>query len=133
MSKGSGRRPGEGYEDAHERIFGKKEVQKGRYIQDPITHKLIPAAKYQAQEEGANAPVVHGDMDSFVSPIDGTLIDDRGKLRRHNAAHGVTNSADYSPEYLKRQRDKNGPTNREAKQERVNALKKAMHEHGIVH
>lgn len=44
--KGSGRRPGEGYEDAHARIFGEKKRE--RYVPPPID-----SAQQQAQDQGS--------------------------------------------------------------------------------
>jgi hypothetical protein len=134
MSKGSNRRQGVGFEDNHEAIFGKKEVVRGRFIQHPTSGKLIPAAEYVRPDTNQSAYVM-GDLQGFVSPIDRTLIDDRGKLRRHNKKHGVTNSADYSPAHfdkkqlaMKNEREGNTP---QAKQERVELIKRSMQEKGM--
>ena len=35
MSKGSDRRPGEGYGDKYAQIFGDKPIKRGSYVQDP--------------------------------------------------------------------------------------------------
>ena len=129
MSKGSNRRPGGGFEDNFDNIFGKKEVQRGRFIQHPETGKLIPAADYVRPDTNQSAYVM-GDIVGFVSPIDRTLIDDRGKLRRHNAKHGVTNSADYSTEHFKkheiRMKNEREGNTAQAKQERVAVIKRAI-------
>lgn len=74
------------------------------WVQDPDTGKLIPKEKYRRR--GPDSAYIQGDLEGVRSPIDGTLLDDRGKLRRHNAKHGVTDSRDYSEEYSKQQRDK---------------------------
>ena len=73
------------------------------WVQDPVTHKLIPKADYHGHE--TNAPVVHGDIEPFISPITKEVISDRGQLRRHNKKHGVTDSRDYSPEFMKSRSD----------------------------
>ena len=134
MSKGSNRRPGKGFEDRFAEIFGDKPVQRGRFIQHPETGKLIPADEYVRPDTTKSAYVM-GDINPFVSPISKELIDDRGKLRRHNKRHGVTNVADYSPDHFKkaeinRKNEREGRT-AQAKRERVETIKAAMHKHGM--
>ena len=73
-----------------------------RYIQHPITLKLIPADEYERPKERGH--FVQGDVQSFVSPIDGSVISDRKKLREHNEKHRVVNAAEFSPEYCERVR-----------------------------
>ena len=92
--KGSGRRPGIGFSANYKggRVKG------GSWTQDPVTGKLVPKGDFVPQTH--NAPAVHGDMQSFVSPITKELITCRGQLRRHNKKHGVTNSADYSADFM---------------------------------
>lgn len=69
---------------------------------------------------------IQGDIESFVSPIDGSVISDRSHLRAHNKRHGVTNVADYGPDWFGRKRKEreavlNGTTT-EAKRSRRAAL-----------
>ena len=45
---------------------------------------------------------VHGDIEPFRSPLDGSVVSDRGQLRRHMAKHGVVPAADYSTEYYQK-------------------------------
>lgn len=71
-----------------------------RYIQDPKTGKLILAHLYRRASEPSL--YIHGDIESFVSPIDGSTISDRAQLRKHNEKHGVTDSRDYGPEWFGR-------------------------------
>jgi len=129
--KGSNRREGKGFEDSFDKIFGNKTIERGRYIQDPTTGKLVKASEYDRPTPAIEYAAVHGDFDSFVSPIDHSVIDDRGKLREHNKRHGVTNAADYSPEYLASRRKQAQPTRQELKQERFHAIRKSLHQHGI--
>ncbi len=96
MSKGSKRRPGTNYSANYK----SSRVKGGSWVQDPETGKLVPKSEYVRPV--VDAPAVHGDFKEFVSPITKELIDDRGKLRRHNIKHGVTNSADYSEQYLQK-------------------------------
>lgn len=131
MSKGSKRRNGTGYEDEHERIFGKKAPSKGgQFVQDPTTHKLVPKAEYIPPERSA---AIHAEFEGFKSPIDGAHITDRAQLRAHNKKHGVTDSRDYSVGYYEnkqkeRERSMSSSTT-EQKQERINTIKRAIHQH----
>lgn len=54
----------------------------------------------EIQTTRSSGHFVHGDLQPFVSHVDGSEISDRRQLREHNRRHGVTNSADYSPEYM---------------------------------
>jgi hypothetical protein len=38
---------------------------------------------------------IHGDIESFVSPVDGSVISDRKALREHNKRNNVVNSAEF--------------------------------------
>jgi hypothetical protein len=73
-----------------------------RWIQHPITHELVPRDEYV--RPSAQTHAVHGDIQPFISPIDRTLISDRGQLREHMRVHNVTHADDYSPEYLAKKR-----------------------------
>jgi len=66
---------------------------------DPVTD----TSSFVPVDEAARASSGHfvqGDIESFVSPIDGSVISDRAQLRAHNARHKVVNSAEFSPEWL---------------------------------
>jgi len=133
MSKGSDRRPGNGFEDKYSAIFGEKPIKRGSYVQDPKTGKLVPRGTYERAE--VNAPAVHGDVADFVSPISRELITDRAQLRRHNEKHGVTNTADFSSAYIaerarKRQSESLGTT-AQAKKERMNLIRSELDKRGL--
>ena len=104
-----------------------------RWIQDPKTGKLVPQDQYHGTEP--NRLYVLGDIQPFVSPIDGTLISSRSKLRDHNNRHGVTNSSDYSPEFLakrKKARDDEITGNtKKAQQERRQLIDETLRRNGI--
>ena len=59
-----------------------------RYIQDPVTLKLVPAHEYRRPEP--SAPQVLPDIAPFRSPVTGEEITSRPQLREHNRRHGVT-------------------------------------------
>jgi hypothetical protein len=101
-----------------------------KWIQDPITRKLIPAQEYRAAKE--NLHYVHGDLESFVSPIDGSVISDRGHLRAHNKKHGVTNPRDYGQDYFEKKayerQDALKGTSKKARAERIEDIQRAFYD-----
>ena len=75
------------------------------WIQDPETGKLIPREEWYGPRQTSAA--VHGTIEPFRSPIDDRIISDRAHLRDHNRQHGVTDSRDYSHEFMvKRSNDR---------------------------
>ncbi len=65
------------------------------WVQHPITHKLIPKDEYVRP---TNMHAIHGDIDPFVSTVDGSIIDSRKKLREHNVRFGVVSQAEFGTE-----------------------------------
>lgn len=59
-----------------------------RYIQDPVTHKLIPAEEYYSSPT-VEAPRVLGDIQPYKSMITGEMITSRSKHREHLRQHGM--------------------------------------------
>lgn len=101
------------------------------WIQDPVTLKLIPKDEYYARETGKRLQIM-GDITPFVSPVTGEVIHSRAQLREHNLKHGVTNIADYSPEFFaKKAKERNelltGKSNRDC---RINTILQAIQDHG---
>lgn len=70
-----------------------------RWRQDSKTGKLIPIDEAARRHDGV---AVHGDIQSFVSPIDGTVITDRKQYREHCEKHNVVPSAEFTPEFYRR-------------------------------
>jgi hypothetical protein len=69
------------FREGHERIFGNKPVQRGRFIQDPETGKLIPAHEYRQRDE--SKLIVHVDnWDAYESPSTGKVISNRKQRDR---------------------------------------------------
>lgn len=60
-----------------------------RYIQDPITHKLIPAEEWYANRTEPNAPMVMPDLQPYRSMVTGEEIGGRRQHREHLKAHNV--------------------------------------------
>lgn len=73
-----------------------------RWRQDRETGKLVPIDEAAARKDAGVA--IHGPIESFVSPLDGTVITDRGQLRDHMKQHNVVHSAEFSPEFLEEKR-----------------------------
>lgn len=133
--KGDKRRKGTGYAESYGRIFGKEQIKGGRYIQDPVTHRMVPVAEYDFHDDDCSAPSVLRPIDPFVSPVDGSVISDRSHLRAHNKRHGVTNVRDYGEGWFERRgKEKYAEsqgTTRVAKKERIEAIKHALYKHGV--
>ena len=93
-----------------------------------IDGKLIPKEDYRGNNVRGPDTHVMPDIEPFKSPVTGEMITTRPQLREHNKVHGVTNSADYGPnfEYIKNRRKEIERTQqREGKAERIEALKQA--------
>ena len=98
------------------------------YVQDPKTLKLVPKDEYYASESENKANyAIHGEIEPFISPVDGTLIDDRAKLRAHNKRNNVENVADADVSYMKQryQEGKRAQARRD-KEDRQNILKNLL-------
>ena len=70
-------------------------------------------------------------MEPFKSHVDGSIISDRRQLKEHNQRNGVTNSADYSSDFMNQRRNSLGAAqDRTAKKERIEALQQTMRTKG---
>ena len=103
------------------------------YVWDKATGELV--LKSEHRPFVPDAPVVHGDIEDFVSPITKEVIHDRGQLRRHNKRHGVTDSRDYSPEYIAKRSnerdDRMTGNTKAARAERVEIINRELKRHGV--
>ena len=71
-----------------------------RWRQCQQTHKLIPIGEWNQDVNGrGGSATIFGDIESFVSPIDGTVISDRKQLREHNKRNNVVSADEFTPEY----------------------------------
>jgi len=109
-------------------------MTKRSWVQDPITHKLIPKGEYQ-RPSSDGSPYIQGDTDAFISPITKEVITGRKKLRDHMKEHGVTDSRDYSAEYVHKRRvsrenEMTGNTE-QARQERRELISRELDKQGI--
>jgi hypothetical protein len=103
------------------------------WVHHPITGKMVPKADFT--REKVSFAAIHGDIEAFVSPVDGSIISDRTHLRDHNRRHEVTNVADYGPDWFARRgkekyREQQGTTPAQ-KRERREAINRTMREKGM--
>ena len=127
------------YKAGYARIFGNRtRAETGSWVWHPVTMELIPKSEY-VRPDHLRAPMIMKGLEEFRSPIDGSMISDRSKLRAHNARHGVTNMADYGDRggasYFEKkaaQRDAvlKGDTP-QAKRERRDEINETLKRHGI--
>jgi hypothetical protein len=45
---------------------------------------------------------LHGDIETFVSPVDGSVISDRKQLREHNKRNNVVNAGEFSDAFYEK-------------------------------
>jgi hypothetical protein len=109
------------------------------YKQDPATGEFLPLTKweetYGKSPKRTMAKGLGSDIESFVSPIDGTIVTGRASLREHNERNGVTNIADYDAGYFEKRgkemkAEATGDTV-EAKQERCQLIDKTLNDFGV--
>ena len=79
---------------------------------------------------GEHFHTVLGSPEAFKSPVTGEEISDRGRLRRHNKEHGITDIRDYGPGYFQRKAveqdlERRGQT-KAAKQDRIEIIKRVV-------
>lgn len=90
----SGRREGydnKKYAENHEKIFGPPKRGGGKMV---FSHG-------HTKKEG---PQIIKSIEPFKSPVDGSIISDHAQLREHNRRHGVTDSRDYSADFVHKRR-----------------------------
>lgn len=68
-----------------------------RWRQDRHTGEFIPVDEAARKRDGGAA--IHGPIEAFVSPVDGSVISDRRQLREHNKRHNVVNTHEFGTEH----------------------------------
>jgi hypothetical protein len=87
---------------------------------------LVPIEEHRSDDHTMIMP----DIEEFVSPVDGSVISSRSRLREHNRKYGVTNTSDYKEEWKKRAQDRADVfTGRADRRGRIEALKEAFEKH----
>ena len=96
--KGDKRREGKNFSANFDKIFGApKKAKGGTYVMR--NGRLVPRETATTSQKSAYVPK---EFESFKSTIDGTEINDRGQLAKHNRRNGVTDARDYSGDYIQR-------------------------------
>ena len=65
-------------------------------------YEMVPRDERASRHDAGAA--VHGDIQSFVSPVDGSVISDRRQLREHNKRNNVVNQAEFDGETMNKKR-----------------------------
>jgi hypothetical protein len=65
------------YRANHEKVFGKTKIQRGRWIQDPETGKLVPASEYVSRGTNSGLMILVDNWDAYESPSTGNVISNR--------------------------------------------------------
>lgn len=104
------------YENGYERIFGKREPVRGRWIQHPQTGELIHESEYVApqSERALDAPVM---VDRFYEGVTIDTVDEKGKptkvdvgsRKRHRdflKSRGLTTADDFTETWKKAEQER---------------------------
>ena len=111
------------FSNNYERIFG---TEKNRQKQVDLYN-----AKASINQPSRKSAYINKPMEPFKSHVDGSIISDRRQLKEHNQRNGVTNSADYSSDFMNQRRNSLGAAqDRTAKKERIEALQQTMRTKG---
>jgi len=105
------------------------------WVQDSVTGKLVERLPRPRTAPAATAVV--GDIEPFVSPVDGSVIQTRRGLRDHNRAHGVALHGDYGEnngaEYFARRArelsERRRSSTRRDREHRIESIKRALEAH----
>lgn len=68
---------------------------------DPVTRTSTFIPIDEGARQSSSGVAIHGDIDGFVSPIDGTVIRDRKQYREHCRKHGVVPAQEFSAEHYR--------------------------------
>ena len=86
--KGSDQRPTDkdAFDKGFDAIFGNKRAERGSFVFDKETNKLIPKSEYYGSSD-VNAPMVMNDIGGYKSMVTGEWISSRSQHREHLKAH----------------------------------------------
>jgi hypothetical protein len=101
-----------GYSRAYAEAFAETKAQqptkkRGRPRKNPVKAKPAqPKKVFPNCRADFGFPSLMQDIKPFVSPIDGTEISSRSKLKAHEQKHGVKQAGDYKPGEIVREQKK---------------------------
>ncbi len=71
-----------------------------RWRQCRHTGEFIPID--ESAKKVATTATIQGDIQTFISPVDGSIISDRKQLREHNKRNNVVSADEFTPEFYER-------------------------------
>lgn len=91
-----------GYSRAYAEAFASTKAhepkkKRGRPRKHPVKAKPEPRKRYPDCRADFGFPSLMQDIKPFVSPIDGSEITSRSKLKAHEQKHGIKQCGDYKP------------------------------------
>lgn len=96
-----------------------------RYVYDELTKTMVE----RPIENSSFSGFVMGDLEDFVSPVDGKIVHGRAGLREHDKRHGTTNVADYKETWAKNmERRANFSLGRDHDRSRTEAVVRAFND-----
>lgn len=84
------------FAEGHERVFGNKRAQRGKWIWDAEQEKLVPADEYRPPERALDAPIMSGRFYENQAMTDGTPVGSRRRYAQWLKDHDATHASDYS-------------------------------------
>ena len=105
--KGSGRRPTDtaAFDKGFDAIFGNKRAERGSFVFDKETNKLIPKSEYYGSSD-VNAPMVMNDIAGYKSQVTGEWIGSRSQHREHLKQHRLVEIGNETKSHTTRQAPK---------------------------
>lgn len=105
--KGDATRPTdkEAFDNNFDAIFGKKRAERGSYVFDPETNKLVPKSEYYGSST-VNAPSVMADIQPYKSMVTGEMITSRSYHREHLKQHRLVEIGNETKAHTTRQAPK---------------------------
>lgn len=96
------------YADGYERVFGKREPVRGRWIQHPVTGELIPESQYVRPriDEAVNHVVIDRHYWNTASHLDGRDISTRKRHREYMKEKGLTTMDDFTNTWAQAEKER---------------------------
>jgi hypothetical protein len=104
-----------------------------RFVQCRHTGKLIEVSKDYVQPREQHGVHILPDIEAFKSPVDGTVVSSRSKLREHNRRNNVVQTKELEGEgrEARREREKLFTGGKYDREGRIEAIKRALYAHGF--
>ena len=92
------------------------------------TSKFVPVDEAARRQDGH---FVQGDITSFVSPLDGSVITDRKQYREHCEKHGVVPAGEFNQEFYDRKAEERARHYQGEVQERKQEIRQEIYDNMI--